>query len=133
MKILTTLAFISIGATPVMANDYRSAMQDFHNETLAGWVGNKMIVSAINDQNTVTNGYDLAQIEGLDLAWRAEIGEAATPTISPVLNNATSDFLREKVAASGGTITEVFMMDAKGLNVAACLTSAPMDPNSRFC
>lgn len=124
MKILTTLALISIGATPVLASDYKSAMQDFHGSKLAEWAANPMVVSAINAQNTVTEGYDLAQIERLDQAWRAEVGEAATPTISPVLDNVTSDFLRDQVAASGGSITEVFMMDAKGLNVAASDTTS---------
>ena len=34
-----------------------------------------------------------------------------------MLANELSDFLRDKQAGSGGTITEVFVMDNKGLNV----------------
>ena len=66
-----------------------------------------------------TMTYDQARIDELDQAWRAEVGMSNAPTISPVITNAASDFLREQVAASGGQITEIFIMDAHGLNVAA--------------
>ena len=61
---------------------------------------------------------EAAQIEALDQAWRAEIGQATQPTIAPVMTNAASDVLRARIAASGGRVTEAFVMDALGLNVA---------------
>lgn len=39
-------------------------------------------------------------------------------------NSATSDFLKERVDAAGGVITEILVMDSRGLNVAvSTLTS----------
>jgi hypothetical protein len=67
-----------------------------------------------------------ARIDALDLAWRAEIGSAATPTIDPVLQSAAAEFLRSRVDASGGRITEVFIMDQHGLNVAASAMTSDM-------
>jgi hypothetical protein len=73
-----------------------------------------------------TPAIDQAQIDALDLAWRAEIGTSATPTIDPVLQSVAADFLRSRVDASGGRITEVFIMDRHGLNVAASAMTSDM-------
>lgn len=40
--------------------------------------------------------------------------------------NAAADFLRQKVEESGGKITEVFITDAKGLNVAVSAPTSDM-------
>lgn len=124
MKIFTCLAFMALATTPVLANEYEPVMREFRAEHLTGWITDEVIVAAIKAQNAVTGGYDSAQIDKLDKVWRAEVGEAQTPTISLVLNSAASDFLRSQVAGSGGLITEVFTMDAKGLNVAASDTTS---------
>ena len=75
-------------------------------------------------QNTTTSGFSQSQIDALDLAWRAEVGTGGAPTITPVLENAASDRLRALVEASGGRITEIFVMDGVGLNVAASATTS---------
>jgi len=106
-------------ATAAAANDFRPAMEAFHASTIEGWASADVIVEAITAQNTVTAGYSDADITALDEAWMAEVGTSSTPTISPVVENPLAEFLREQVAASGGLITEVFVMDARGLNVAA--------------
>ena len=41
-----------------------------------------------------------------------------------MLNNPTSDFLRRHVEGSDGIMTEVFLMDGRGLNVAASDTTS---------
>ncbi|ANT59303.1 hypothetical protein AYJ57_02355 [Salipiger sp. CCB-MM3] len=76
------------------------------------------ILAALAEQNAATSGYDAAQIDALDARWRAEIGAAETPTISPVLENPVSQMLMAYAYSSHGLITEVFVMDGQGLNVA---------------
>lgn len=105
-------------AQAASANDFQPAMRAFMEGEVATWAASEAIVDAIRAQNARTGGYDQAQIDALDATWRAEVGTANTPTISPVLSDPVSDFLRERVAQSGGRITEVFVMDARGLNVA---------------
>ncbi|GGB03188.1 cache domain-containing protein [Allosediminivita pacifica] len=99
--------------------DYRSAMEGYLDQSIAPWASDPVLVSAIQKQNAQTAGYDSAEIDRLDQAWRSEVGMSETPTIDPVVTGVAADFLREHVAASGGTITEIFVMDAQGLNVAA--------------
>lgn len=119
MKISVIAGILGLAAGAAAANDYAPAMQAFVDDQAAGWMADAVIVEAIKAQNAANAGIDQAKIDALDTTWRAEVGTAATPTITPVLQSAASDFLRAKVAEAGGAITEVFVMDAVGLNVAA--------------
>ena len=120
MKTTATLAgLFCLAATAAAANDYAPAMQAYLDEHVAGWMADAAIVDAIKAQNEKHAGLDGAKIEEMDQAWRAEVGGSDTPTITPVLNNSAAEFLRAKVAEGGGTITEIFVMDMHGLNVAA--------------
>ena len=56
--------------------------------------------------------------EGFDKQWRAEVEAPAKPLIDGVMAHPASKFLKDKQAASKGIITEIFVMDDKGLNVA---------------
>ncbi len=116
---LLAAALLAAVATGATALDYNSAMQSYYENSVASWAESPVIIEAIKEQNARTAGHDAAEIERLDQVWRAEVGASATPTIDPVLTGPAADFLRERVAASGGTITEIFVMDAQGLNVAA--------------
>jgi len=111
-------------AAPVAANEYEPAMQAFYESEIAGWLENSVIVDAINAQNTSTLAYDQSRIDAMDQAWRAEVGTDNAPTITPVLTNSASDHLRMLVDSSGGRITEIFVMDGVGLNVAASSTTS---------
>ncbi len=104
------------------ANEFAPQMRAELEGRLSAWISAPVIVAAVQAQNADTAGYDQARIDTLDRTWRAEVGKAATPMIAPVIGNAAARFLREKIAQSDGRIVEVFVMDAKGLNVAA---SAP--------
>lgn len=107
-----------LAATPVVANEYEPAMAAFLNDNIRTWAQDPILVSAIKAQNDVTAGYDQATIDQMDTTWRAEVGAAATPTITPVIENPAADFLRTQVEASAGQITEIALMDSVGLNVA---------------
>jgi hypothetical protein len=106
--------------------DYKGAMQAFLDSSIRTWSEDPSIVAAIEAANTERAGYDQAKIDSLDAAWKAEVGQPATPTITPVMANAASDFLRKQVEASGGKITEAFVTDNKGLNVAVTAPTSDM-------
>lgn len=119
MRHLLLGATILLGTVPAYASDFTDSIQAFYQNEISQWANDPALIAAITSQNEMTGGYDQAQIDALDQAWRAEVGQATTPTITPVLENAASDFLRERVASYGGQITEIFVMDSVGLNVAA--------------
>ena len=106
-------------ALPATADDTANSMQTYLDSEIRDWATSAVLVEAIRARNEMPSGYSQAEIDALDAAWRAEVGTARRPTIDPILENAASEFLRSVVAEAGGTITEVFVMDARGLNVAA--------------
>ena len=110
-----TVAFASSG----WALDNHSSMQGFVDTTMSVWVQAPEVLSAIRAQNAETAGYDAARIDDLDQQWRAEVGTASAPLVDAIVGNAASDFLRQQAAETGGLVTEVFVMDAQGLNVAS--------------
>lgn len=114
---LLAAAFAS-AAQMTFAAEPHDAMQAYVDTSVMGWAQDAAIVDAINAQNARTAGYDAARIDELDQTWRAEVG-TGSDLVNGVLMNAAADFLRSQVDASGGMITEVFIMDAHGLNVAA--------------
>lgn len=116
-------AFLALGlavtATMAPAAEPHDAMQAFLDTHIKPWAEDAVLVGAIQAQNGQTAGFDAAHIDELDQQWRAEVGTGASALVDGVLMNAAADFLRQHVEASGGVMTEVFIMDALGLNVAA--------------
>lgn len=122
-----TLAAVAlVTASSAAANDFAPAMSAYLDSEIRSWAQSQILVDAIAAQNARTASYDQSRIDALDLAWRAEVGTSETPTVTPVMENAAADFLRNRVDISGGQITEVFIMDAHGLNVAASALTSDM-------
>ena len=120
-----TLPFVLFGQMAGAA-DYATAMQTYMEFEIRFWAEDPTLVSAIIAANAERAGFDQARIDALDTAWRAEAGQAATPTITPILQNAAADFLRAQIAATGGKVTEAFITDNVGLNVAVSTATSDM-------
>jgi hypothetical protein len=75
------------------------------------------IINAVDQQNIDNFGLTNADIDNLDQRWRQEKFRGDGSLISSKMNNDLSSFLRGIKAASGGVITEIFVMDNHGLNV----------------
>ncbi|TMM55601.1 hypothetical protein FDT80_03460 [Sulfitobacter sabulilitoris] len=95
------------------------AMRSFVESNVLGWAQETRVVSAIQSQNQRTASASAEDIAKWDTEWRSQVGTAASPLIDQVLQTPLSAFLSEQVAASGGRINEIFVMDAQGLNVAS--------------
>ncbi len=118
INLIATLAIIA-GTHSAGASEFDAKLGDLASREISGWASNPVIVAAIRAQNQVTRNYTDAEIASLDKSWRSEVGMSAQPTINPVLDNAASEFLRGKRDDSKGLFTEIFIMDGRGLNVAA--------------
>lgn len=123
---LLTACTIALAAPAFAADEFEPALRSYLETEVRSWSQSPVLIDAIRAMNAERAGFDQAQIDAMDTAWRAEVGGASTPTITPILENAAADFLREQVAMSGGRITEVFVMGAHGLNVAASGTTSDM-------
>ncbi len=119
MKSRTIAAIAFASALPAHANELEPQMREFASSNMSEWVANPVLVEAIRAQNSTSAGYSQADIDAMDQAWRAAVGTPDSATISPVMNNEASAFLRDIVESQGGVVTEIFIMDSRGLNVAA--------------
>lgn len=106
------------GAPVLAANEFEAPLTELARSDLAAWVAEPAIVAAVLAQNAAHAGLTQADIDGLDAAWRAEVGATPAPMIDGVLADPASVWLRERQEASAGLVTEVFVMDDRGLNVA---------------
>jgi hypothetical protein len=113
-----TAAFIALAASGASAQEaHVGPVTDYIKQNVADWVNDPLIISAIKEQNAKHANLSDADIDALDKKWRAEVEASDKPLINATLANAVSTLLKEKQAASEGAIAEVFVMDAKGLNV----------------
>ncbi|MDX8350890.1 hypothetical protein [Cognatiyoonia sp. IB215182] len=120
-----TLTFL-VAAQAASADEFAPALEAYLHSNVTAWATDPVILDALRSANSRTADFQSDQILALDQAWRAEVGQSNAPTIEPILNNAAADFLRGQVNASGGTISEIFIMDSVGLNVAASSVTSDM-------
>ena len=94
-----------------------AAAQAFVDQSVSQWLGNPLIVSALRAQNATNSGLSQAEIDAMDQQWRKETEGASGSLIDTTVSNELSGFLRGVKDDSAGLVTEVFVMDEKGLNV----------------
>lgn len=88
----------------------------FINANVRSWISDPVIVHALKAQNAANNHLTKTDIEALDLEWVNETNRSARPMIDKAMATPLSHFLKEKEEEASGAITEVIVMDAKGLN-----------------
>ena len=118
-RTLLISAPLVVAASVAQAVDAPPAMRAFVESNIMSWAESPKVIDAVIAQNAKTSGSSEAQILEWDGQWRAQVGQADQPLIAEVMGTELSAFLGEQVAASDGRITEIFVMDAVGLNVAA--------------
>lgn len=118
MASMALAVFSLVVATPTRAEDpHVRPVRDYVTTHVMPWLSDPEIVEAIKAQNAAHASLDRTAIEALDQKWRFEVEADAHPMIDSVLANRVSALLKARQEASWGTITEIFVMDALGLNV----------------
>ena len=112
-----TLIVFGALTTAALANDFAPQISKELAEKIKPWLSDPAVVEAVKAQNAKTGGLSDADIDKLDKQWRAEAKGGGGPLVNEVVGNALSTFLKGKKEASGGLYSEIFVMDAKGLNV----------------
>ena len=123
---LATTAGLTGAALPAVADEFSSALSSFYDSQIAAWANDPALIAAIEAQNAARTGMTQAEIDAMDSEWMSQVGTTDAPAIASVLDNPAADFLRARVAESGGIITEAFTMDAHGLNVSATAVTSDM-------
>ena len=104
-------------ATPVLADSHETKIKAYIESDVRGWLMSEEIIKAVDQQNIDHLGLNENDISKLDRRWRTEKLRGGGTLIDSRMKNDLSAFLRGIKAASGGVITEIFVMDNLGLNV----------------
>ncbi|KIN65036.1 hypothetical protein Z946_3933 [Sulfitobacter noctilucicola] len=113
------LGFTLLLAPVAQAAEVPPAMSQYIYDDLMAWVNDAEIVQAIQAQNSAMGALSQDDIILRDEMWRAQVSTPVAPLVNEVMNAPLSTFLRVHQEKSAGLITEVFVMDRNGLNVAA--------------
>ena len=81
------------------------------------WLANPIVPLSINAQNELRGNLSQAEIDALDQQWVTERESNDKPLISATLSAPLSIYLLRVQAKTLGLYTEIFVMDANGLNV----------------
>uniref|UniRef100_UPI003BAB323E hypothetical protein n=1 Tax=Stappia sp. TaxID=1870903 RepID=UPI003BAB323E len=122
MKLFTNaLAILAVSALPAVAAgpapDAKALIsQDFIAKTRE-WLANPIVPLSVKAQNERIGNIGQAEIDALDKQWVQEREVDDKPLISATLSAPLSIYLLRIQARNLGLYTEIFVMDAKGLNV----------------
>jgi hypothetical protein len=114
LALLLTTLLVTPGA---FADSHEARIKAYIESNIRVWLASEEIINAVDQQNIDHLGITDEEIERLDQRWRTERLRPAGSLISSIMNNQFSAFLRGIKVASGGVITEIFVMDNVGLNV----------------
>jgi hypothetical protein len=74
-------------------------------------------VIMLRAQNEQHAGLGQTEIDALDQTWRAEHEQTEQPLMAQLMGNPMTTYVTRLTARSGGLVSEIFVMDNKGLNV----------------
>lgn len=94
-------------------------LKELARTKVAAWVAEEICIEAVKAQNSVTATLPQRVIDSLDIQWRIETVRGERPLIERVLSKDLSARLAVLKDGMQGAITEIVVMDARGLNVAA--------------
>jgi len=81
------------------------------------WLQKPVVQISVEAHNRRYNNLPQEEVDKLDKQWRKEREEKIQPLVAATLSSPLSMYLTQIQAASGGLYTEIFVMDAIGLNV----------------
>lgn len=111
------IALLPAGPAGAQQDIRITAVADYIEANVRPWLSEPAIINAVIAQNALHSRLNQAEIQDLDARWRAELLSAKRPLIDATLSNPLSLYLKGQQRAAEGLITEIFVMDNRGLNV----------------
>jgi len=117
LALITLIVSSILSPIAVAANSHEEKISRYIDSNIRNWVSSDELLLAVDQQNIDHFNISSIEINRLDQRWRREKLRGGGSLISSIMGNELSAFLRGIKAASGGVITEIFVMDNAGLNV----------------
>jgi hypothetical protein len=115
MRLAAVAATLALGLGGAIAQDMHfKPVTDYVVTNVKPWLSDPVVVNAIKAQNIEYANLKNYEINKLDNSW---IDRSDKKLIDSKMNNELSTFLKKKKETANGVIFEIFVFDAKGLNV----------------
>ena len=118
---IAAAVFTGLSTTGHAGTDFKSQLtlvEKHAQQMLKEWTKHPFILEAIREQNAASSSLTFEDIVALDKQWRGAPSKEDNALLQESLNNKAAGYLQGLQAASVLAITEVFVMDNRGLNVA---------------
>jgi hypothetical protein len=121
MSFLRATACAALTALPLLLAAGRTEaderlLREYMVDEIRQWASSPVVTLTLEASNQRYAALDQAGIDALDRQWRAERETDDQPLITAVLSSPLSSYLTKIQARSRGLYTEIFVMDARGLN-----------------
>lgn len=110
---------LSGAPAPAAANEFAGEMAAAFDDAVRPWLDAPAVVDALRAANAAHADLAAAEIAALDARWQGEVDAGGGALVARVMDAPVSDFLRARAAETGDLVTEVFVMDSRGLTVGA--------------
>ncbi|SFG14237.1 hypothetical protein SAMN04488020_101295 [Palleronia marisminoris] len=112
--LLTCLGLLCAQAAHADTDAISQLSHDLAQDLMAD-AGVRIAIEAGNAAHGELSEYELI---ALDRMWRREVGEDDQPTIEAVISGPGTERLRAMMERGGGALTEIIVMDKRGMNAA---------------
>ncbi|MER0239081.1 hypothetical protein [Fulvimarina sp. MAC8] len=114
---LGAICALAFATTAFAAGPHEAPVLEIVNGKLKAALTDAVLIDAIKAQNASTASFSQDEIDAMDQKWRAEVDAGGGELMDKTLQSAASKYLQQVRDGEQGLITEVFVMDARGLNV----------------
>jgi hypothetical protein len=114
---MANVATLSKVVMPGRLDSLHGPIEDFTMANLARIAADPVLVAGVMAQNAAHSALEPSEVLALDAAWQEGTSEGEA-LIDAVLAHPLSVVLAQAKARTGGLVTEIILMDDKGLNVA---------------
>lgn len=111
------LALLTVVAEGRAAEDISDRIGAFLQSKVREWVSDPVVVNTLRAQNQQHLALSMADITRLDNEWKEEAPNGSGKLVSAVADNDLSEYLRKVKTDNSSVVTEIIVMDNRGLNV----------------
>ncbi len=112
-------ATLAVGHEAHFDDVHLEPVRKFADSDLKAWASAAICIDAVRAQNRVTKDITQREIDALDIQWRLETVRSDKPLINSVMTKQLSGYLARLKETMKGAVTEIVVMDSRGINVAA--------------
>jgi len=110
---------LAVGHEAHFDDSHLEPVRKFAESELKSWAAAAICIDAVKAQNQRMSNITQWEIDALDIQWRLETVRSVKPLINTVMSKQLSHYLAQLKEIMRGAVTEIVVMDGRGLNVAA--------------